>query len=513
MMDNNETQFWKRMFLFAVSVFVLMFLYEYVYVGFFKPSTKPRTSSVKKVKTIKKEEFGPEKVELPQLMLGTYREKQDYRRKESVRLGIYSLELSYKGGKILRLVDREYGYDLVSSAERKLKIFPLEIFTGNPDMDKELNFGEYNIVKGKNRVILENKKLGVKKVITYKNYTLVFEVKGLKKPFWVFIGTYPDDRAFYTHTGPIISINGELIRINVKDLKGINEFSGRISLEGEESRYFFKGGVGSLDKVVIYKVKVGDKWRSFSTILYTKPITLYYGAKDYARLRELGLEDLLDWGKLRLIVKPLFVFLYWIYEHTGSWVFSILVLTLIIRVFLFPLGYKSTVSMMKLQEVAPRLEKIKQKYKDDPAKLQEEMMKVYAEVGFNPFSGCLPMILQIPVFFALYKVLLITVNLKVSSFLWIPSLADKDPYYVLPIIMGSTMVAQQLFTPSPDKKQAITGYITAVIFTLLFINFPAGLVLYWTFNNLLNIAQNYLIKEVLLKGKVGSKNNKEGRKK
>lgn len=336
-------------------------------------------------------------------------------------------------------------------------------------------------------------------------------VKGLNKPFWVFVGTYPDDKAFYTHTGPIISVNGELVRIDPKDLKGINEYSGRIFLEGEESRYFFKGGFGELNKVIIYKVKVNDQWRTFSTILYNEPLNLYYGAKDYSRLRQLGLEDLLDWGKLKLIVKPLFIFLYWIYEHTGSWVLSILVLTLIVRIFMFPLGYKSTVSMLKLQEVAPRLEKLKQKYKEDPVKLQEEMMKVYAEVGFNPFSGCLPMILQIPIFFALYKVLLITVNLKVSSFLWIPSLADKDPYYILPMIMGATMILQQKFTPTPDKKQAVTGYITAVIFTLLFINFPAGLVLYWTFNNILNIVQNYIIKEVILKDKLKVERNKKGR--
>ncbi len=513
MIDNKEAQFWKRILLFGMSVFLLMFVYQYIYTAFFKP---PKTEEVAKPQAIEKQDKkidDVEKIDIPQLMLGTFREKQEYRERVQIDLGLFLLEIAKKGGKILSFVDKKYGYNIISQTENQLKIYPLEIFTGNPDLDKKINFGEYEILKKENQVILKHKELNLEKILRYENYTLKLEVKGLEKPFWVLVGTYPDDEAFYTHVGPILYINGQLIRLDVDDLKGVNEFSGKILLSGEESRYFFKGGKGNFEKVVIYRVKVGDSWRSFTTILYTQPIELYYGAKDYARLRELGLEDLLDWGMLKIIVKPLFIFLYWIYEHTGSWVLSILVLTLIIRVFMFPLGYKSTVSMLKLQEVAPKLEKLKQKYKDDPVKLQEEMMKLYAEVGFNPFSGCLPILLQIPIFFALYKVLIITVDLKVSSFLWIPSLADKDPYYILPIIMGLTMIIQQKLTPSPDPKQALIGYIMAVIFTLLFINFPAGLVLYWTLNNIFNIAQNYLIKDVLLKGKIKVNNKNKGRSK
>jgi len=512
MMENEkETQFWKRILLFSIAVFLLMFVYQYIYVTFFKPSeTKKEVASQQ---TKEKKSPTLEKVEIPQLMLGTFREKQEYDEKVQADLGIFSLEISQKGGKILRLIDKKYGYDLISSAERQLKIFPLEIFTGNPDLDTKINFGEYEVIKEKDLVVLKHKELNFEKVLKYENYAIKLEVRGLNPPFWVFVGTYPDDEAFYTHEGPIIHLNGQLDRLDVKDLKGVNEFSGKITLAGEESRYFFKGAKGDFEKVLIYKVKVGENWRSFTALLYTQPITLYYGAKDYARLRVLGLEDLIDWGTLKVIVKPLFIFLYWIYEHTGSWVISIVVLTLITRIFMFPLGYKSTVSMLKLQELAPKLEKLKQKYKDDPVKLQEEMMKLYAEAGFNPFSGCLPILLQIPIFFALYKVLIITVDLKVSSFLWIPSLADKDPFYLLPIIMGLTMILQQKLTPSPDPKQALTGYLMSVIFTLLFINFPAGLVLYWTLNNVLNIVQNYLIKEVLLKDKINQSNKTEGRSK
>ncbi|MDQ7083322.1 MAG: membrane protein insertase YidC [Aquificota bacterium] len=193
--------------------------------------------------------------------------------------------------------------------------------------------------------------------------------------------------------------------------------------------------------------------------------------------------------------------MHWVYEVTKSWVVSIVVLTLILRVVFFPLNYKSTVSMMKLQEAAPKLEKIRKKYKDDPAKMQEEMMKLYSEIGFNPMSGCLPILVQIPIFFALYKVLIITVDLKLTGLLWIPSLAEKDPFYILPVVMGLTMILQQKITPSPDPKQNLIMYISAVAFTILFANFPSGLVLYWTVNNVLNIVQNFLIKNYLLRGK------------
>jgi len=207
------------------------------------------------------------------------------------------------------------------------------------------------------------------------------------------------------------------------------------------------------------------------------------------------------------LVKPLFVFMYWIYEHLNSWVFSILALTLIVRLLMFPLTYKSTISMMKLSELAPKMQQLKEKYKNDPAKFQEEMIKLYSEAGFNPASGCLPILLQIPVFFALYKVLTITADLQLAKFLWIDSLAEKDPFYILPVLMGITMIAQQFISPSPEKSQNVIMYISAIVFTFLFANFPSGLVLYWTFNNIVSLAQGYIIKRLITKPKA-----KEGKK-
>ncbi len=155
--------------------------------------------------------------------------------------------------------------------------------------------------------------------------------------------------------------------------------------------------------------------------------------------------------------------------------------------------------MSKLSGLSPKMEEIKQKYKDDPVKMQEEIMNLYKEVGFNPASGCLPILLQIPIFFSLYKVIIVTADLKLAHFLWINDLTQKDPYYILPIVMGLTMLAQQRLSPNPDPRQNYIMYLTSAFFVFLFASFPAALVLYWTISNIISFFQTYLIKNVLLK--------------
>ncbi len=443
-------------------------------------------------------------------MLGTTREKHPSGEVLSFEFEGFSVKVSTNGGKIVSLVDTQFGFDLITEAEKRLNVYPLEIYTGDPQIDYDLNFSPYKVEKKDNRLILTYEKDGKKlvKEITFKDYYMELKVESnLGRSFYVLVGTHPFEASFYTHEGPVLKINGEVIRIDKDDVEGKQSFEGFIEFAGEESRYFFKGFKGKIERVVIDKVRYkpegedGEKEITFTYVQYKEPMILYMGAKYYSRLREIGLSDLLDWGMLKIIVKPLFIFMYWVYEHTGSWIVSIVILTFLLRVVFFPLNYKSMTSMMKLQEAAPRLEKIRKKYKDDPVKMQEEMMKLYSEIGFNPMSGCLPILVQIPVFFALYKVLIITVDLKLSGMLWIPSLADKDPYYILPVIMGLTMILQQKVTPNPDPKQNLIMYISAVAFTFLFASFPSGLVLYWTVNNILNIAQNYLIKNFMLKKK------------
>ncbi len=488
-MEKNEIDI-KRLFILFALITLFIFGFE-LYTYYFAPKEQ-----------VKKVERKEEPKTAPQLMLGTTRESKKPQNVQTFDFNNFKVSISTDGGKITGFIDKRYSFDLITNEERKLNVYPLEVYTGDPSIDQRLNFSPYIVERKANSIVISYSEgdISLVKTLEYRGdyFRVSIRSKGINLPIYMLAGTNIKGDEFYTHSGPVVNIGGRIERIDPKKIEGREIITGDIKFAGEESRYYFKGFVGSISSVVIYKLEDGS---TFMLAQVKEPLILYAGAKEYARLRKIGLSDVIDYGMLKLVVKPLFVFMYWIYENLRSWIFSILALTLLVRLFMFPLTYKSTVAMAKLSELAPKIQQIKEKYRDDPAKMQEEMMKLYSQMGFNPMSGCLPILLQIPVFFALYKVLTITADLQLASFLWIPSLSQKDPYYVLPILMGFTMIAQQFINPNPDKSQNIVMYISSVAFTFLFASFPAGLVLYWTFNNLLNIAQSYIIKEVLLKDK------------
>lgn len=473
--------------LFIIFFVSTLFLFAYqAYYTLFAPPKEQKTQKTKQ----------EEKPPTPQLMLGSSREAKKPQKVLVFDFEKFKLSLSQEGAKVVSLIDKKYNRELITEEEKKLNLYPLELFTGEPEVDEALNFDTYQIERKDNKIIatLNKENYKVVKTIEYKGDYFAFSVnvEGISTPF-VNAGTRIKEGEFYTHAGPVVKIGDRVERLDPKDVQGRELIKGDISFAGEESRYYFKGFAGKISQVAIYRLE-GDN--TFVLVWSKEGLNFYAGAKEYARLREIGLTDTIDFGSLSLIVKPLFLFMYWIYEHLHSWVFSIVALTLIVRLFMFPLTYKSTVAMTKMSELAPKIQQIKEKYKDDPVKFQEEVMKLYQEVGFNPMSGCLPLLLQIPVFFALYKVLTITADLQLAKFLWVPSLAEKDPYYVLPVLMGATMIAQQFISPSPEKTQNYMMLITSVVFTFLFANFPAGLVLYWTLNNIFNLGQTYLIKRL-----------------
>ena len=224
---------------------------------------------------------------------------------------------------------------------------------------------------------------------------------------------------------------------------------------------------------------------------------LYLGPKDQDRLEKLapGLELTVDYGWLTVISAPLFWALDWINRGVGNWGWAIIILTVLIKLAFYPLSAASYRSMAQMKKVQPKLESIKQRYGDDRQKLNQAMMELYKTEKINPLGGCLPILIQIPVFLALYWVLLDSVEIRHAPFvLWINDLSSKDPYYVLPIIMGITMYAQQMLNPQPpDPVQRRIFMIMPVVFTAMFLFFPAGLVLYWTVNNVLSILQQWYV--------------------
>ncbi|WP_285348322.1 membrane protein insertase YidC [Pseudomonas sp. ME-P-057] len=225
--------------------------------------------------------------------------------------------------------------------------------------------------------------------------------------------------------------------------------------------------------------------------------TLYAGPKSQAVLKELspGLELTVDYGILWFIAQPIFWLLQHIHSLVGNWGWSIIFLTMLIKGLFFPLSAASYKSMARMRAVAPRLAALKEQHGDDRQKLSQSMMELYKKEKINPLGGCLPILVQMPVFLSLYWVLLESVEMRQAPWLlWITDLSIKDPFFILPIIMGATMFIQQRLNPTPpDPMQAKVMKLMPIIFTFFFLWFPAGLVLYWVVNNTLSITQQWYI--------------------
>ncbi len=212
-----------------------------------------------------------------------------------------------------------------------------------------------------------------------------------------------------------------------------------------------------------------------------------------------GLEYAVDYGWLTVIAKPLFWLLSKIHGFIGNWGVAIIILTILLKAAFFKLSATSYRSMAHMREMAPRMQAMKEKFGDDKQALQQAMMEMYRKEKINPLSGCLPILVQIPVFIALYWVLLGSVELRHAPFFgWITDLSAKDPYYILPILMGASMIIQTYLNPAPaDPIQAKVMKIMPVVFSIFFFFFPAGLVLYWLVNNILSIAQQWYINKTI----------------
>ncbi len=227
------------------------------------------------------------------------------------------------------------------------------------------------------------------------------------------------------------------------------------------------------------------------------PYRIYLGPKEEGRLKELGVsaEKLVDFGWFTVVAKPLLWVLRLTNTVTKNFGIDIIILSILIKIIFLPLTQISFKSMKEMQKVQPEMARLKETYKNDKARLQQEIMLLYKRRKINPMSGCLPMLIQIPVFIALYNALQYTIEMRHAPFfLWIKDLAAKDPIYITPLIMGATMVIQQKMTPTAaDPAQAKLFMLMPIMFTFLFLNFPSGLVIYWLINNVLSIAHQYYL--------------------
>jgi len=233
-------------------------------------------------------------------------------------------------------------------------------------------------------------------------------------------------------------------------------------------------------------------------------VPLYAGPQEQSRLEKFakGFDLVVDYGWLTIIAAPLFWALEWLHALTGNWGWAIILVTIGLKALFFPLSAASYKSMAKMKTLGPRLQRMKEQYGDDKMKMQQAMMDMYKREKVNPLGGCLPILIQIPVFIALYWVLLGVVEMRGAPWLgWIQDLSVKDPYYILPLIMGATSLIQTRLNPAPpDPIQAKVMMMMPILFTVMFLWFPAGLVLYWVVNNTLSIAQQWQINRMIAGG-------------
>jgi len=314
----------------------------------------------------------------------------------------------------------------------------------------------------------------------------------------------------YNHVGPVLNLSGEVERIKFKDIEEKKNLHGEISWAAFEEKYFLTALLPEKNS----KEAVVERFEQKGGTSYTFGITgqgnllayrFYAGPKVYKILKEEGLVDVINFGFFGFLAKPMFFILKWIYGIVRNYGVAIILLTTFIKLIFAPLTHKQQKSMQEMQRLQPEINAVREKYKKDPQLMNREIMALYKKYKVNPASGCLPLLIQIPVFFALYNVLLNAIELRQAPFLYIHDLSAADTLFghiggfavgPLPLLMGVTMFLQQKMTPSTmDPKQAKLFQYMPVIFTFMFLNFPSGLVLYWLVNNILTIVQQLYINQ------------------
>jgi YidC/Oxa1 family membrane protein insertase len=333
-----------------------------------------------------------------------------------------------------------------------------------------------------------------------------------------------ESTSYYSFIGASLLLNNKYEEIASKDLKSEKSLSGLIAWISYQEDYFMTAFVPEAESQSNFLGRTlasGVLEGTLSAVLqpihsgnqFSTRSTLYLGPRDLDILKVIGrkLDLAIDFGWTDIIAKPLLYLLRFFNQYMGNYGIAIILLTILIKILFWPLTHKSYKSMKEMQKIQPLMAKIREKYKDNKEMMNKEMMSLYKTYKVNPMGGCLPMVIQIPVFFALFRILGNSIELRHAPFvLWINDLSAPDrlfhlpftiPYMtppsgipVLTLLMGASMFIQQKMTPTPgDPMQAKIMLLMPVIFTFMFINFPSGLVLYWLVNNVLSIGQQYRI--------------------
>lgn len=446
-----------------------------------------------------------------------------------VESDLYRAVLTGKGGVIKSWELKKYaangkGFVNLISAKEEDAIYPLSLELEGVDLDNAIftaNGKGFKLDQNNNKEAIVFSYIGpdglkIEKSLTFynDNYKVDMDLhtEGVKKTLYLSLGTdfgiyHREEGRYASRVGPMVSVNGKLKSDAPKKEGDAVQHEGKIKWTAMTDKYFIAAIIPKeeIENAAVKKVK-RDGFSSIIKMPETGAIKrsfiLYAGPKEFDRLQSfrVGMEDSIGFGWFWFIGLPLFQIMKWLYKVVGNYGIVIILITMITKVIFAPLTHKSYKSMRAMQKLQPKIAALQEKFKDDKQKLNIEMMNLYKTHKVNPVSGCLPMVIQIPVFIALYNVLSNAIEFRHAPFYWwIKDLSAMDPYYIMPITMGVSMLVQQWMTPSTaaDPLQAKMMYAMPIIFTFMFLNFPSGLVIYWLVNNVLSIAQQGVTNRLL----------------
>lgn len=487
----------------------------------------------------------------PQLKEQLDAQKDIYLQEIEIDTELYRVVLTNKGGRIKSWSLHEYKHpdakgnplDLVSPTSHAVDHYPLSLKFNDDRLTRRLNTGLYKVKRlgflpdkkqeGIAFTYLDPSGLKVTKKLNFHhdNYYVDISIKLenlTDKPLplkyyidWGYgLGPLADSVSKYSHVGSALLVDGNLEKETPDDIEDKLEYKGKIAWAAIQNTYFAAMLIPKtvISEVLITKreeihVSVGVAAEAMTLApgdVASQQFGLYAGPQKLDKLEEVGvgLEQIVDYGWFSLLAKPIMQVLNFFHRYSGNYGIDIIILTILIKIIFWPLTNASFKSMKDMQKIQPKLTALRQKHKGDPQRLNSEIMVLYKKHKVNPVGGCLPMALQIPIFFALYKALLISIELRHAPFcLWITDLSAAEPGWfglwqaptvwldlrLIPLLMGITMFIQQKITPAGDPKQAKMMMMMPVFMTVIFYNMPTGLVLYFLLNNILTLVQQNMI--------------------
>jgi YidC/Oxa1 family membrane protein insertase len=531
----------KRMVLAVVLSFIVVFVYQYY---FAKNLSTKRQEDAQKPEAVTAEQSSqapraaPAAKEAPKSI--SVQKSSSGMRDIRVETPLYIAVFTTKGGALKSLKLKDYRKELSSDSElielvrvQEGQAYPLGVSFSEssipipPDLTYDANAAtlQVNDQTGEQKIIFSAtspRAAKVEKVFTFfpDKYTIDLEVRVHN-----LTGNPIEQNAFLNWSefldpnvktdkeneeGLIAFVKNSVEQIEAGKIEAKRILGPDVSWGGFESKYFVTALIPKKPTLTSFQMGRDANGRISTSLEGPKNLipvgqiglfnyAIYLGPKEYEFLKAegVGLENSINLGSwIKWLAMPLLLFMKFLYKYVNNYGTAIIILTILTKIVFWPLGNKSYKSMKEMQTVQPKIKELQERYKNDRQALNQAVMELYKSHKINPLGGCLPILIQIPVFFGLYRALLYSIELRHAPFVgWIQDLSARDPYYITPVIMGATMFLQQKMSPpmGTDPMQQKIMLLMPVVFTALFLNFPSGLVIYWLFNNILSIGQQYYI--------------------